>query len=121
MSTKKPRARPAKKTKQEVVKRPEVKKPAGKVPVASVLSRHLRGMIQRQGRGFSLSELRESGLAPSLAREWGVAVDDFRRSRLEGNVNSLKVWNVIPQPARVGKSDPSTEKPVRKRPAKKKT
>ena len=44
----------------------------------------------RRGRGFSLAELAEAGIAPEEARRIGVPVDGRRRSRHRHNVEALK-------------------------------
>ncbi|MCX8204460.1 MAG: ribosomal protein L13e [Candidatus Nezhaarchaeota archaeon] len=43
----------------------------------------------RQGRGFSLSELKEAGLSVEKARELGLYVDKRRRSTHPENVEAL--------------------------------
>ncbi len=67
-------------------------RPTGKPPEATVVARHGTGVVTRLGRGFSMGELAEVGLAPRLASRWGVRLDVRRRSVLERNVNSLKQW-----------------------------
>lgn len=50
----------------------------------------------RQGRGFSLAELKEAGIPAKLARTLGIAVDNRRRNRslegLQANVQRLKAY-----------------------------
>lgn len=50
----------------------------------------------RQGRGFSLAELKEAGVPAKLARTLGIAVDHRRRNRslegLQANVQRLKAY-----------------------------
>eukprot|EP00889_Picochlorum_renovo_P003536 jgi/Picre1/30566/NNA_005928.t1 len=63
----------------------------------------------REGRGFSLEELKEAGIPAKLARTIGIAVDHRRRNRsLEGlqeNVNRLKAYksNLVVFPRRANK------------------
>jgi ribosomal protein L13E len=68
-------------------------RPSGRVPVAMVNARHRTGTITRPGKGFSMGELSQGGLAPRLAATWGVKVDVRRRSVLDGNVGALKSWH----------------------------
>ncbi len=68
--------------------------PVGKPPEAMVVARHETGVVTRQGRGFSMGELAEVGLAPRLASRWGLRLDFRRRSVLQGNVTLLKQWGV---------------------------
>jgi ribosomal protein L13E len=62
-------------------------------PIAFVLSRHDGGMIKREARGFSLSELKEAGLSFSSARRLGILVDRRRRSKVDDNVKALKDYS----------------------------
>lgn len=48
-----------------------------------------RGVV-REGRGFSLSELKEAKLTIDLAKKLGVAVDKRRKSLRKENVETLK-------------------------------
>lgn len=45
---------------------------------------------EREGRGFSLSELKAVGLSKSKARKLGIAIDKRRKTSLENNINMLK-------------------------------
>ncbi|MEM5791016.1 MAG: ribosomal protein L13e [Candidatus Aenigmatarchaeota archaeon] len=45
---------------------------------------------EREGRGFSLSELKAAELSKSGARKLGIYVDERRKSSLENNINMLK-------------------------------
>jgi ribosomal L13e-like protein len=49
-------------------------------------------MIERIANGFSRGEVSAGGIEAAQAREWGVRVDDRRRTVLEGNVAALKEW-----------------------------
>lgn len=44
----------------------------------------------RQGRGFSVGEIREVGLSPKEARLLGIYVDERRKSVYPGNVKALR-------------------------------
>lgn len=88
----------ARKVEKAVERKPERRKvraakPAGRAPLAMVVSRRGTGMVTRAGRGFSIGELSAGGLAPGLAARWGVRIDSRRRSVLDGNVGSLKAWH----------------------------
>lgn len=64
---------------------------------------------RREGRGFTLEELKEAGIPAKMARTIGIAVDHRRRNRsLEGlqeNVNRLKAYksNLVVFPRRANK------------------
>lgn len=45
---------------------------------------------KREGRGFSLGELKEAGITKDLARKLGIYIDERRRSVHEENVQALK-------------------------------
>ena len=92
----------------ETPKRPKAKAlgPTGKVPAASVLSRHGTEMIAREGRGFSIGELSGAGLTPRGAAEWGARVDYRRRSVIESNVSALKGWAARPAAAAKAETEP---------------
>ena len=72
--------------------RPKIIKPAGPVPMPSVLSRHEGVMIERNSKGFSYGEVAGSGMTVLTAERWGVPLDIRRRSVLEDNVHALKGW-----------------------------
>jgi ribosomal protein L13E len=125
LSAKVKRAKSAPK-KESKPARQEIKKPAGKVPGATVSARHGIVMIQRSGKGFSMGELASVGLPMKLAGRWGVPRDFRRRSILEPNVQSLKKWSAgshrrseAPAPA-PALQPAAEEKPVKKRAARKK-
>ncbi|GEM_PF-1311315 len=48
------------------------------------------GYIVRKGRGYSLEELKEAGLDKNVARNNGVSVDVWRKTKLAENVEQLK-------------------------------
>ncbi|MEM2227426.1 MAG: ribosomal protein L13e [Candidatus Bathyarchaeia archaeon] len=48
-----------------------------------------KGVI-REGKGFSLSELKEAGLTIDLAKKLGIAIDKRRSSLRRENVEILK-------------------------------
>lgn len=103
-------------------------RPKGVVPVAMVSSRRKREMVERQGRGFSIGELKGAELSPVLARRWNLPTDLRRRSVLGWNIGSLKKWHVAPlkppepkaqleeAPKKVGKA--MAEKKEKAKPAK---
>jgi len=97
-------SRPSKKsetvqTQAEVAKQTQVR-PTGKPPEAVVVARHETGVVTREGRGFSMGELAEVGLAPRLASGWGLRLDVRRRSVLQGNVTSLRQWGALAKPGK---------------------
>jgi ribosomal protein L13E len=87
-----------KEKKQEPTKVAKTKpvKPSGKAPEAMVTSRHGVGFVTRQGRGFSMAELAGAGLSRNLASNWGLRLDQRRRSVVDSNVLSLKSWSSHP-------------------------
>ncbi len=44
----------------------------------------------REGRGFSLGEIKEAGLTPEKARRLGIYIDKRRKSVYEWNVKALR-------------------------------
>ena len=46
----------------------------------------------RKGRGFSLGELKEAGLTPSMAKKLGIYVDKRRKTVHPWNVEALKEY-----------------------------
>jgi hypothetical protein len=44
----------------------------------------------REGRGFSMAELKEAGLTPRVARKHGVPTDVWRGTKYEANIEKLK-------------------------------
>jgi len=50
------------------------------------------GGKQREGRGFSIGELKEAGLSVAEAVKLGVYIDKRRRSTHEYNVKALKEY-----------------------------
>ena len=103
MSSRTKKAKPGGKVKETAetprVAKPEVVKPLGSVPGATVSARRGSVMIERAGKGFSLGELSDGGLSLRLAKRWGVPLDPRRRSVLQGNVAALKKWFVQPKKA----------------------
>lgn len=84
-------------------------------PAAGALRPIVRGQTVkynlklRAGRGFTLEELKEAGIAAKLAPTIGIAVDHRRRNRslesLQMNVNRLKAFkaNLVVFPRRANK------------------
>ncbi len=110
--------------KEPKLARQEIKKPSGHIPIATVISRHGTGMINRAGKGFSMGELSSADLPVNLAGNWGVPRDFRRRSVLEPNVQSLKKWFTVhhtkveaapPEPA--GEAKPTKKRATRKKKA----
>ena len=53
----------------------------------------LRGNVKgnlREGKGFSLEELRDAGVNPQNAKHLEIVIDRRRKSKLEENVKVLK-------------------------------
>jgi ribosomal protein L13E len=57
-----------------------------------IVKRSIRGIeLVRKGRGFSKSELKESGIDNiKIARINGIPVDDLRKTRIPENIEQLK-------------------------------
>jgi ribosomal protein L13E len=57
-----------------------------------IVKRSIRGIeFVRKGRGFSKSELKESGIDNiRIARKNGIPVDDLRKTRIPENIEQLK-------------------------------
>jgi ribosomal protein L13E len=89
----------------------------GPSPRPMVISRHGNDMDEREGRGFSLSELDSAGVWRVDVKRLHIPLDIRRRTTLEANVDRLKGWYKAPEhkPAHVGAS----HKPATKAPAKK--
>lgn len=51
-----------------------------------------RGSLIREGRGFSIEELKELGLNIGEARRLGIPVDERRSTSYEENIERLKNW-----------------------------
>lgn len=91
-------------------------------PAAGPLRPVVRGQTvkynskRREGRGFTLEELKEAGIPAKMARTIGIAVDSRRRNRslesLQDNVNRLKAYKaalvVFPRRANKPKAGDST-------------
>jgi ribosomal protein L13E len=58
--------------------------------VPYVYSRHNSMMIRREGRGFSVQEIKQAGLKPQFLVKLGARIDKRRRSIIEENVKALK-------------------------------
>ena len=58
-----------------------------------VVRRKLRDgrIIEREGRGFSLNELREAGITVDQAKRLGIYIDKRRRSCRRENVEALRM------------------------------
>lgn len=59
------------------------------LPIPTVMKPRYTGQ-EREGRGFSLGELREAGLTPERAKQMGLRVDPRRGSVHEKNVGALR-------------------------------
>jgi ribosomal protein L13E len=57
-----------------------------------IVKRSIRGIeLVRKGRGFSKSELKESGIDNiKIARKNGIPVDDLRKTRIPENIEQLR-------------------------------
>lgn len=56
-----------------------------------VVKRYVKGVVRiRRGRGFSVKEIKESGLGLDLAKRMGIYIDFRRRSSHQENVRYLK-------------------------------
>jgi ribosomal protein L13E len=57
-----------------------------------IVKRSIRGIeFVRNGRGFSKSELKESGIDNiKIARKNGIPVDELRKTRIPENIEQLK-------------------------------
>jgi len=64
----------------------------GPLPEATVASRHIDSMHERQARGFSFGELASAGVPLNAARREGLSLDVRRRSVVDGNVEALRGW-----------------------------
>ncbi len=60
------------------------------VKIPRLLRRKYSTVKLREGRGFSIPELREAGLTIADAKKLGIRVDKRRRSKHEWNVEKLK-------------------------------
>ena len=60
--------------------------------VVPIVRRKLKDerIITREGRGFSLNELKEAGITVDLAKKLGIRIDKRRRSCRPENVEMLK-------------------------------
>jgi ribosomal protein L13E len=64
-----------------------------KMPINNpIVKRSIRGIeLVRKGRGFSKSELKESGIDNiKIARKNGIPVDDLRKTTIRENIEQLK-------------------------------
>ncbi|MCD6421166.1 MAG: ribosomal protein L13e [Thaumarchaeota archaeon] len=70
--------------------------------VVPIVRRKLKDerIITREGRGFSLNELKEAGITVDLAKKLGIRIDKRRRSCRPENVEMLKEFlrNVSKKP-----------------------
>jgi len=58
-----------------------------------IVVRYVQGTFKtRQGKGFSESELKEAGISTANARKLSIRVDPRRRTKLDENVRTLKLW-----------------------------
>lgn len=70
----------------------KIVRPKGPPPSPIVKIRNNNDIKIREGRGFSIGELKESGLDESLAKRFGLRIDLRRRSVIIDNVDALKKW-----------------------------
>lgn len=63
-----------------------------KVPKAIIIRPIEHKTINRQGDGFSISELRSIDINPKKARQLGLKVDIRRKTEWKINIESLKNW-----------------------------
>ena len=74
---------------------------------------HIKAIINnqngdtKQGKGFSLSELKEAGLTKQDAKQIGIPLDIKRKSKHEANVLSLKAHAPEKKPKNKEKSQKS--------------
>ena len=81
-----------------------------------------KGFEFKDGKGFSIRELKSAGLSLSEARRLDIAIDTMRRSKYEGNVTLLSdvKSKAPPKPAKklaprkVAQLKKPTKKPVKK-------
>jgi len=62
------------------------------IPEPIVVRYVLGNFKTRQGRGFSEAELKEAGISTTEARKLSIRVDSRRRTKLDENVRTLKMW-----------------------------
>ena len=73
------------------------------------------GYVVRKGRGYSLEELKEAGLDRNIARNIGVPVDVWRKTKLAANVDQLKpVVKTVSQEPKSGKKPKPSKKTKKK-------
>jgi len=63
------------------------------VPVEAIAKPFIKrnfGYVVRKGRGYSLEELKEAGINRNVARNNGVPVDVWRKTKLAENIEQLK-------------------------------
>jgi len=116
------------KEEEAVQTKEEVARPKGPAPNATVSSRHDGGLVERQGRGFSMGELEGAEFPPAKARDWHLPIDIRRRTVLEGNIQALKKWFLPPvavpkpKPAQLeSRREAKKEGPKKRAPRKKAT
>jgi len=77
-----------------------------------IVKRTIRGIeLVRKGRGFSKSELKESGIDNiKIARKNGIPVDDLRKTRIPENIEQLKpIVTKILDSKKIGKTRKQTK------------
>jgi ribosomal protein L13E len=83
----------------------------GPSPRPMVISRHGNDMDEREGRGFSFSELDSAGVWRVDVKRLHIPLDIRRRTTLDANVERLKGWYKAPEhkPAHVAAEKPASK------------
>jgi large subunit ribosomal protein L13e len=67
---------------------------------------------QRQGKGFSPEEIKQSGINAADARKLGIPVDRKRKTAHQENINALKAHAEKAKAEAKPKPEPKPEKPA---------